>query len=134
MANVTIVSSFPLFSSDHHMISCVRKINTIKCDPRTIERCDYKHHNHNDLCNDIKSINPKPIEEVSDVNKVLEYFNAKVSEVSDRHAPSIQKKVKGRPCKWLTRELKKEMNNRVRQLRKAKKSNSDVMLCYVFFI
>ena len=77
------------------MIGCVKKINTIKYDPRTIECRDYEHYNHNDLCNDIKNINWEPIEEASDVNKALKYFNAKVSEVFDRYAPTIQKKVKG---------------------------------------
>ena len=105
------------------MIGCVRKINTIKYDPRTIECLDYKHYNHSDLCNDIKNINWKPIEEASDVNKALKYFKTKVSKVFDRHAPTIRKKVKERLCKWLIRELKKEVNNQNRQLRKAIKSN-----------
>ena len=43
----------------------------------------------------MKNINWEPIEEASDVNKALKYFNAKVSEVFDRYAPTIQKKVKG---------------------------------------
>ena len=124
-ANVTNAPSFPLSFSDHDMFGCVRKINTIKYDPKAIECRDYKHYNHNDLCNDIKSINWKPIEEASDVNKALKYFNTKVSEVFGRHAPTIQKNVKGRPCKWLNRELKKEMNNRYGQLRKASKLNSE---------
>ena len=111
-ANVTNASSFPLSFSDHDMIGCVRKINTMKYAPKTIECRDYKHYNHDGLCNDIKNINWKPIEEASDVNKALKYFNAKVSKVIGRHAPTIQKSVKGRPCKWLIRKLKKEMNNR----------------------
>ena len=60
-------------------------------------------------------------EEACDINKALKYFNTKVSGAFDRHAPTIQKNVKCRPCKWLTRELKKDMNNRDRQLRKAMK-------------
>ena len=50
---------------------------------------------------------------------MLKYFNTKVFEIFDRHAPTIQKNVKGRPCKWVTRELKKEMNNRDWKPRKA---------------
>ena len=106
------------------MIGCILKINMIKYDPRTIECCDYKH-NHDDLCNDIKNINWKLIVETSDVNEVLKYFNAKVSEVFNWHASTVQKNVKGRACKWLTRELKKEMNNWYQQLRKARKLNSE---------
>ena len=98
-ANVTNESSFPLYFSDHDMTDCVRKISTIKYYRRTTGCRDYKHYNHNDLCNDIKNINWKPIEEASDVNKSLKYFNAKLSEVFDRHATTIQKNIKGRPCK-----------------------------------
>ena len=123
--NATNASSFPLSFSDHDMIGCVRKTNTIKWDLRTIECREYKHYNHIDLCNDIKNISWKPIEKASHVNKALKYFNTKVSDVFDRHVPTIQKNVKGRPCKWLTRELKKEMNNQERQPRKARKSNSE---------
>ena len=54
-ANVTNASSFLLSSSDHDMIGCVRKINTIKYDPGTIDCRVYKNYNHNDLCNDIKT-------------------------------------------------------------------------------
>ena len=93
-AKVTNASSFPLLFSDHDMIGCARKIYTIKYDPETNECRDWK-----------------PIEEASDVNKALKYFTTKVSKVFDRHAPIIQKKVKGRQCKWLTRKLKKEMDN-----------------------
>ena len=123
VANVTNASSFRLSFSDHDMIGCVRKINTIKYDPRTIECLDYKHYNHSDLCNDIKNINWKPIKEASDFNKALKYFNTKVSKVFDRYAPTMRKKVKERLCKWLIRELKKEMNNQNRQLRKARTSS-----------
>ena len=109
-AKVTNASSFPLLFSDHDMIGCARKIYTIKYDPETNECRDCKY-NHIDLCNDIKNLDWKPIEEASDVNKALKYFTTKVSKVFDRHAPIIQKKVKGRQCKWLTRKLKKEMDN-----------------------
>ena len=54
-ANVTNASSCLLSSSDYDMIGCVRKINTIKYDPGTIDCRVYKNYNHNDLCNDIKT-------------------------------------------------------------------------------
>ena len=103
VANVTNSSSFLLSFSDHDIIGCVRKINTIKYDPRTIECRDYKHYDHNDLCNDMKNTNWKPVEEATHVNKALKYFNTKVSKIFDRHEPTIQKNVKGRPYKWLTK-------------------------------
>ena len=43
----------------------------------------------------------------------------------ERHAPEIEKRVKGKSSPWLNREIKKEMNHRDQLLRKAKKSNLD---------
>ena len=73
----------------------------------------------------LKNINWKPIEEGSDIYKAIKYFNTKVSGVFDSHSPTIQKKAIGGLCKWVARELKKEINNQDRQLRKVRKSNSE---------
>ena len=51
----------------------MRKINTTKYNQRTIEYRDDKHYNHNDLCNDMKNINWKPIEEAPNVNTMQKY-------------------------------------------------------------
>ena len=39
----------------------------------------------------------------------------------NRHAPITKKTVKGKPIPWLTKEIKKQMNDRDRLLRKARK-------------
>ena len=60
-------------TNPHQFWNAIKEIYPTKPKPvgsvttRTIECCDYKH-NHNDLCNDIKDINWKPIEEASDIN------------------------------------------------------------------
>ena len=41
------------------------------------------------------------------------------------HAPIIKKRVKGSFCPWLTEEIKLNMNNRDKLLRKARKSKND---------
>ena len=57
--------------------------------------------------------------------KCLNISTQKYPKVFDSHAPTIKKNIKGKPYKWMTRGLKKEMNNQDRQLRKVRKSNSE---------
>ena len=52
----------------------------------------------------------------------------------DKHAPMIEKQVKGKSCPWLSKQVKTEMNLRDGLLRKARKSNLDAdwKLCEKF--
>ena len=45
----------------------------------------------------------------------------------DKHTPFITKKVKGRLCPWLTADVKKEMNERDKLLRRARNSNNEIL-------
>ncbi len=42
----------------------------------------------------------------------------------DHHAPIIEKRIRGKSCPWLSRDIKKLMNDRDQLLRKARKTNS----------
>ena len=49
----------------------------------------------------------------------------------NKHAPMIEKRVKGKSCPWLSKEVKNEMNIRDRLLRKVRKTNLDTdWACY----
>ena len=63
-----------------------------------------------------------PVYGATDVNVALKYFNHKLKNLFDKHAPISEKRVKSRPCKWLTTELKIEMDHRDKLHRKAQKS------------
>ena len=60
--------------------------------------------------------------EATEVNVALKYFNHKLKNHFDKHAPISEKRVKSRPCKWLTAELKIEMDSRDKLHRKAQTS------------
>ena len=60
--------------------------------------------------------------EATEVNVALKYFNHKLKNLFDKHAPISEKRVKSCPCKWLTAELKIEMDNRDKLHQKAQKS------------
>ena len=46
-------------------------------------------------------------------------------EIFEKHAPPIEKRVKGRPCPWMNNELKTTLNRRDVLLRRARKTNED---------
>lgn len=48
-----------------------------------------------------------------------------LNETFTKHAPFINKRVKGRPCPWLDNNTKSELNNRDKALRKARRSKDD---------
>ena len=52
-----------------------------------------------------------PVYGATDANVALKYFNHKLKNLFDRHAPISEKRVKSHPCKWLTTELKTEMDH-----------------------
>ena len=54
----------------------------------------------------------------------MEYFNNSIRTIFDRHAPHIERKLKGKPCPWLTHETKQLMNRRDQIHRRAKKHNT----------
>ena len=58
-----------------------------------------------------------PVYEATDVNVALKYFNTNSKNHFDKHAPISEKRVKSRPCKWFTAELK--IDNRDKLHRKA---------------
>ena len=59
---------------------------------------------------------------MTDVNKALHYFNDQLTNIFNKHAPLKEKKLKGKPCKWLNGDVKKGMDNRDKLLRKVRKS------------
>ena len=48
-----------------------------------------------------------------------------MTEIFNRHAKIIEKKVKGHKCPWIGNDIKKLMNERDQVLRKARKTKSD---------
>ena len=80
--------------------------------------------------------------EATEVNVALKHFNHKLKNLFDKHATISEKRVKSRPCKWLTAELKIEMDNRDKLHREAQTSRklADIKeykkqrnICYIKF-
>ena len=62
---------------------------------------------------------------LNDVNQATNVFNNLLETTFNKHAPLINKRVKGRSCPWLNHEIKTKMNERDKVLRKYRKSHSE---------
>jgi len=124
-ATITATNVFPMSIADHDMIGCVRKINNGKFTPKVITCRNYSKYNPDEMNRDFENTNWNILYEIQDVNKAVNFFNDQVKTIFDKHAPITVKTVRGKPCQWLTTDLKKQMSDRDRILTKARKSKLD---------
>ena len=107
------------------MVGCARKINTLKFKPRVITCRDYKHYNPDKMNEEFRSLNWTEVYQNTRVNNAWLCIKNLLSNVFDRHAPALVKKVRGKPAPWLTCEVKKLMNERDKALRKSRRTKND---------
>ena len=75
------------------------------------------------MCKELKEINWEPLYAYPYVNAAWCFIKDKLTTVFNRHAPFIEKQVKDRFSPWLSSEIRQQMNNRDKALRKACKTN-----------
>ena len=103
----------------------MRKLHSFKFTPKTIHCRNYKNYNKEILVNELNNIDWRQLYEIKDVNVALSFFINAVSNVFDRHAPPMVKKVRGRRCPWLNRDIKTLIQERDRQLKRARRTKSE---------
>ena len=123
--NIPLQCVIPLGISDHSMIGCVRKTNSLKFKSRTIKCRNYSKYDKETFNNDLKSVSFDTVFSCSNVNNAWSNFKSIFLDICGKHAPLITKKIRGSKCPWLTSEVSKLINTRQYQLRKAKRSGLD---------
>ena len=116
----------PLSIGDHDMVGLVRKLNHLKYAPRTIKCRNYTQYHPEKMCGDLKGHNWEQLYLISDVNNAWNFIKDILSNTFNKHAPMINKRVKGNFCPWLTSHIKALMNERDKKLRKAQKTKKEV--------
>jgi hypothetical protein len=120
------------------MVFCVRKLNWKWGSPQLKRVRNYTNYEPKKFCQDLKnvnwsSVNPEGVQYTDQchvtghkriINEQWLSFVSVFFQVADRHAPLIQKRVRGLDnCPWLTGEIKRNIRQRDHLLKKAKKSN-----------
>ena len=62
---------------------------------------------------------------MGEINSSWNLFKVKLAAVVDRHAPFIERRVRGLDCAWLTKEIKDKMNERNYHLWKARETGNE---------
>ena len=82
---------------------------------------NYAKYDPSKFCDDLRNFDWNANENSHDetninnacVDNAWSRFKAIFLQVADRHAPFIQKRVRGRDCPWITGQIKREMSSRL---------------------
>ena len=97
--------------SDHDIIGCKRKINNIKASSIIITCRDYKNYDHIKVNAELSETDWSAVYNSEHVNTSWNALKEILTNIINKHAPLIQKSVKGKKSPWLSREVKAEMNS-----------------------
>ena len=123
--NVINVNSIISSLSDHNVIKCVRKINNIKFNTRTIKCRDYKNYHQTTVSAELSTVNWDIVYNTPDPDMAWNNLQQILSETINRYASLMNKHVKGKPSPWLNADVKAVMNHRDKLHRKFLKSKSN---------
>ena len=114
----------PTSISDHDMVGFIRKSKRDKIPPRTVRSRMYRNYNHQNMSAELRNHDWNPIYAINEVNTAWKYLKDVLLKTFDKHAPIVQRRVKGQFCPWLNSEIYQFMNDRDKALRKARKTKS----------
>ena len=118
--NIAIIDS----SIAIDIIAIIRKKSTPKYCPNVIYSRSYKNYDANKIRTELKTTNWQAVNEFYDSNISWKLIKHILTRCINKHTPITKKIVKGKPIPWLTKEIKKQMNDRDGLLRKARKSKN----------
>ena len=122
--NISKNDVIPITFSDHDLICCVRKLNWEKHPPKEINCRDYRIYSKKRFCDELNSKDWRAVLNATNVNVAWERIRNNIRSCLDSIAPKITKLIRGKPCPWMTPDLKLEMAERDRLQRRHRKSKS----------
>ena len=120
-SNVSMSGSASASLSDHDLVFCVWKLNCRKAPAQTRIFRSYANYDPEKFCEDLNNTNlTAPVspegtaaysaQQPHCVNEQWSVFESVFNEVSDWHAPFIQKRIRGIDnCPWIARNIKVDM-------------------------
>ena len=116
----------PLSIGDLDMVGAVRKTNFVKFPSKTIIYRDFRNYDKNYVCEQLHNCDWSDVYFASNVNTAWNNMKGKLLTVLNTNAPLCEKRKRGKPCQWLTSDIKTHMTIRDHLLRKYRKSGSVV--------
>ena len=112
--------------SDHDITAFVRKLNSMKFKPQTIQCRNYSKYCAARFNDELSSVSWDNVSECQDVNDAWLNFRTSFSRVVDNHTPQIEKKFHDRNTPWLSNTVKKVMAERDDFYRQARWTNTEL--------
>ena len=94
--------------------------------PRQITCRNHRNYHQEKLKEDLRNSDWLRLLNCIDVNEAWGYMKNILSGVLNKHAPIIQRRVKGKAAPWLNKGVNRLMNERDKVLRKFRKAKSEV--------
>ena len=95
--------------SDHDMVGCVRKLHNIKFKPRTITCRNYKQFYIASFKSEVSNLSFPDYSKFTNINEAWDNWKTKFLSAVDKHAPLINKRVRGRETPRITSKIKNSM-------------------------
>ena len=124
--NITLAKVIPFTLSDRDMLIVVRKINTNKLPPLTIECRNFSNYGQQVFCEDLENCCWNDVLNEKESSSAWMKWKRLFLSVCNKHAPVRRKIVRGVKCPWLQAATKKLTNERDSVLRKARRFGSEL--------
>ena len=115
----------PCTLSDHDAIHCVRQFKKEKLPSQTIKCRDYSNYIPEEKQKHLSATEFSSVYSDRNSSTAWNSFKLILTDVYNKHAPMITKRVKGKFSPWLNSQIKAEMNNRDKLYRIFKNSRSE---------
>ena len=111
--------------SDHDLVGVIRKMHVKKYASRKIFTRDYSKYNKQYFKDELRNVLWENCLVQEDVNSSWNLFKHYLTNVINKHAPLVERKVRGMHNPWMSKDIKTKMNTRDYYLRCAKRTNSE---------
>ncbi|XP_057302635.1 uncharacterized protein LOC130636806 [Hydractinia symbiolongicarpus] len=111
--------------SDHDLVGIVRKMHVKKYASRKLFTRDYSKFNKDLFKNELRNVPWKNCFVEDNMNSSWNLFKHYLTIVINKHAPLVERKIRGMQNPWMSRDIKTKINTRDYYLRCAKRTNSE---------
>ena len=98
--------------SDHSLIFLQRKISVPRCEPKLINKRNFKHYNVDAFRSDLAACLANLTSTIQDPNDMWSEWKDRFLAVADMHAPQETKKVRSVNSPWITKNIRQKMRHR----------------------
>ena len=106
--NIALKFVYSSGASDHHLIGIVRKLNTKHFQPRRTLVRNYKGYSKDDFNSDLHLQNWQSVLNLGSFNEAWNGFKTILQSCIHKHAPLIEKTIRGKDSPWLTSSIKRK--------------------------